>query len=105
MSERAEDNHPLVKFDTMQLALYSYDDRVRSTVAITEAVSAWFDRTLQRDFALHGNTIAYWSILDRESDDPEFSLPDPEFVFGISGQLRRIWERSLIPTEIHWNSA
>jgi hypothetical protein len=98
------DNRPLVKFDTMQLALYSYDARVRSTVAISEAVSEWFDRTLHRDFALHGNTVAYWARLERESDDPEFSLPDPEFVFGISGQLRRIWDRSLIPIEIHWNS-
>lgn len=99
-----QDNHLLVKFDTMQLALYSYDARVRSTVAISEAVSEWFDRTLHRDFALHGNTVAYWARLERESDDPEFRLPDPEFVFGISGQLRRIWDRSLIPIEIHWNS-
>jgi hypothetical protein len=98
-----QDNHPLVKFDTMQLALYSYDARVRSTVAISEAVSEWFDRTLARDFALHGNTIAYWARLERESDDPEFSLPDPEFVFRISGQLRQIWDRSLVPIEIYWN--
>jgi hypothetical protein len=99
-----QDIHPLVKFDTMQLALYSYDGRVRSAITISADVSEWFDRTLQRDFALHGNTIAYWARLDRESDDPEFSLPDPDFVFGISGQLRRIWDRSLIPIEIHWNS-
>ncbi len=98
-----QDIHPFVKFDTMQLALYSYDDRVRSTVTISADVSEWFDRTLQRDFALHGNTLAYWAALERESDDPEFNFPDPEFVFGISGQLRRIWERSLVPIEIHWN--
>ncbi len=98
-----QDIHPLVKFDTMQIALYSYDASVRSTVAISESVSEWFDRTLGRDFALHGNTIAYWARLERESDDPEFSLPDPEFVFRISGQLRQIWDRSLVPIEIYWN--
>jgi hypothetical protein len=97
------------KFDTMQLALFSYDDSVRYSLfsygkrtQLDEKLSEWFDRTLRRDFSLHGNTIAhYWAELDRESDDPELSLTDPEFVCPISGQLRRIWEASLIPIDLH----
>lgn len=64
--------------------------------------SEWFERTLRRDFALHGNTVAYWAALEREHDDPELALLDPEFVFRISGLLRRIWEGSLLPSELHW---
>jgi hypothetical protein len=98
----------LVKFDTMQLALFSYEDLVRLSnvnwTQINESLSEWFDLRLRRDFALHGNTIAYWAALDRESNDPELSSTDPEFVFPMSGQLRRIWDDSLIPIDIYWDS-
>jgi hypothetical protein len=104
--------NPVVKFDTMQLALFSYDDGLRYSqysegqrTQLDEARATWFDRTLRRDFALHGNTIADWATLDRDREDPEFSLTDPEFVFAISGQLRRIWEDSLIPIDIHWQTS
>jgi hypothetical protein len=103
---------PAVKFDTMQLALFSYDDGVRYSqysegqrTQLDETRAVWFDRTLRRDFALHGNTIADGARLDREHDDPEFSLTNPEFVTPISGQLRRIWEDSLIPINIHWQTS
>jgi hypothetical protein len=90
---------PIVKFDTMQLALFSYDYySERDTVH-----SGWFDRTLRRDFVLHGHTVAYWAALERASDDPELSLSNPEFVFKNSGLLRRIWEDSLIPIDLHWH--
>jgi hypothetical protein len=90
---------PVVKFDTMQLALCSYDARPQLDTTHSE----WFDRTLRRDFALHGHTVAYWAMLERASDDPEFGLSDPEFVFKISGLLRRIWEDSLMPIDLHWH--
>jgi hypothetical protein len=100
-----------VKFDAMQLALFSYDDYLRYSLfsarkqtQLDKTLSEWFDRTLRRDFALHGHTIAYWAILDRESNDPELSITDPQFVFAISGQLRRIWDDSLIPIDIHWDA-
>jgi hypothetical protein len=99
-----------VKFDTMQLALFSYDDYLRYSLfsdrkrtPFDKTLSEWFDLTLSRNFALHGNTIAYWATLDRESDDPELSLTDPQFVFAISGQLRRIWDDSLITIDIYWD--
>lgn len=101
----------IIKFDTMQLALFSYDDYLRNSVfydrkqtQLDKTLSKWFDLTLSRDFALHGNTIAYWAALDRESNDPELSLADPQFVFPISGQLRRIWDDSLIPIDIYWDA-
>lgn len=56
-----------------------------------------------RDFALHGNTVAYWAALEREADDPELAVPDPEFVFRISGLLRRVWEDSLVPIHLDWS--
>jgi hypothetical protein len=94
-----QESDPIVKFDTMQLALYSYDECRR----LDEDLSSWFERTLRRDFALHGNTVAYWAALERENDDPELSLPEPEFVFRISGLLRRIWEDSLVAIDIDWS--
>jgi hypothetical protein len=93
-----QEGDPLVRFDTMQLALFSYDQRRRLDVAL----SGWFERTLRRDFALHGHTVAYWAALDREDDDPELALPEPEFVFRISGLLRRVWEDSLVPIDLDW---
>lgn len=50
-----QESDPLVRFDTMQLALYSYDERRPQEADL----SSWFERTLRRDFALHGNTVAY----------------------------------------------
>jgi hypothetical protein len=102
---------PNIKFSTMQLALFSYDDRLRylpfskgDRTQVDNNLAEWFDRTLRRDFALHGNTIAhYWAELDRDRNDPEFKLIDPEFICAISGQLRRIWEDSLIPIDLYWN--
>jgi hypothetical protein len=85
----------LVRFDAMQLALFSYDERDDNA-----PLSGWFERTLCRDFALHGNTVAYWAALERERDDPELTKPEPEFVFRISGLLRRVWESSLVPIDI-----
>jgi hypothetical protein len=95
----------------MQLALFSYDDYLRYSlfsdrkrIQLDKTLSEWFDLTLSRNFALHGNTIAYWATLDRESNDPELSITDPQFVFAISGKLRRIWDNSLIPINIHWDA-
>ena len=100
-----------IKFDTMQLALFSYDDYLRSSIfyarkwtQLDKTLAKWFERTLRCDFALHGNTIAYWATLDRGGADPELSITDPQFVFAISGQLRRIWEDSLIPIDIYWDA-
>ncbi|WP_146138247.1 hypothetical protein [Chamaesiphon polymorphus] len=100
-----------VKFDIMQLALFSYDDYLRYSIfsdrkptQLDNTLSKWFDCTLRCDFALHGNTIAYWATLDRESNDPEFSLTDPQFVFAISGKLRRIWNDSQIPIDVYWDA-
>lgn len=90
------ESDPLVKFDTMQLALFSYDERERFDAVL----SGWFERSLRRDFALHGNTVAYWAALEREADDPELALPEPEVAFRISGLLRRVWENSLVPIDI-----
>ncbi|NJR32293.1 MAG: hypothetical protein HC778_04880 [Chamaesiphon sp. CSU_1_12] len=85
----------------MRYSLSSYGKQTQ----LDETLSEWFDRTLRRDFALHGNTIAhYWAALDRESNDPELSLIDPEFVCPISGQLRRIWDDSLISIDIYWDA-
>ncbi len=59
--------------------------------------------TLDAEFDLMSNSgMQDWPL---EVSDPEFSLPDPEFVFRISGQLRQIWDRSLVPIEIYWNYA
>ena len=101
-----------IKFDTMQLALFSYDDYLRYSrfsdrkrTQLDRTLAEWFDRRLRSDFAFHGNTIAhYWAALEREIDDPELSVSDPEFVCAISGQLRRIWEDSLIPIDIYWDA-
>lgn len=88
---------PLVLFDTMQLALASFED-----AADDEVASRWFDRTLCRDFPLHGHTVAYWAALDREQDDPGLRSSDPEAVFAISRLLRDVWERSLLPIDVAW---
>lgn len=85
----------LVRFDVMQLALFSYDEQPEKSTC-----SEWFKKTLRRDFAIHGHTVSYWAALDREADDPELHRTDPEFVFGISSLLREIWEASLVPVEV-----
>ncbi len=90
-----EATDPLVRFDVMQLALYSYDEQAEKS-----ASSEWFRKTLRRDFAIHGHTVAYWAALDREADDLELHRNDPEFAFGISGLLREVWETSLVRVEI-----
>ena len=91
---------PLVRFDVMQLALFSRDSQLRRGAGDTMA--AWFERTLHRDFALHGHTVAYWAALDRPSDDPELQLADPEFVFAISARMRRAWDASIIAIDVEW---
>lgn len=93
-----QESDPIVRFDTMQLALYSYDQRR----PLEADRSIWFERTLRRDFALHGNTVAYWAALQREADDPELAASEPGFVFRISGLLRRVWEHSLVPIRLDW---
>lgn len=90
-----EVSDPLVRFDVMQLALFSYDELPEK-----HTWSEWFRTRLRRDFALHGHTIAYWATLDREADDPELRRSDPESVFTISGLLREIWEASLSPVDV-----
>lgn len=89
---------PFVMFDVMRLALFSYDEDRQ----LDEVHSGWFEQALRRDFALHGHTVAYWAALDRPSDDPELTHPDPEFVFTISGLLRRVWDAALIPIDLDW---
>lgn len=89
---------PSVRFDTMQLALDSYNDRAQWDPGL----SGWFDRTLRQDFALHGHTIIQWAALRYEKDHPELSSPEPEFVYKCSGMLRRIWEESLMPIDLQW---
>jgi hypothetical protein len=89
---------PIVRFDTMQLALDSYNDRLQWD----PVRSAWFDRTLRQDFALHGHTVIQWAALRYEKDHPELFSPNPEFVCKCSGMLRLIWEESLIPIELQW---
>jgi hypothetical protein len=84
----------LVRFDVMQLALFSLEYHPD-----TDGWSRWFERTLRRDFALHGHTIAYWAALELEADDPELGRDDPETVFPISRLLREVWEDSLVPVE------
>lgn len=93
-----QESDPIVRFDTMRLALFSYDERPRLDVAL----SRWFEHTLRRDFALHGHTVEYWAALEREHDDPELALPEPDLVFRISGLLRRVWEDSLVPIDLCW---
>lgn len=90
-----EVDDPDVRFDVMQLALFSYDERPES-----RSLSDWFQRTLRRDFALHGHTVADWAALEREPEDPELQRSDPEFVFRISGMLRGVWEDSLSPVVV-----
>lgn len=86
---------PVVRFDVMQLALFSYDEQPEKSSSLE-----WFRTTLHRDFALHGHTVAYWAALDLEADDPELQRADPELVFSISSLLREIWEASLFPVEL-----
>ncbi len=71
-----------VRFDTMALLLYCFDERARE--AREPRLEAWFDHTLRRDFALHGQLVRYWSWLDRPVLDDENS-------WAISPQLRRIF--------------
>lgn len=93
---------PGVRFDTMALALTSFDDKVRSDDEFDPDLTRWFEQTLRRDFALHGHTVGRWAMLDRDRDDSEFQLTYPEFVFRISGMMRRIWEESLVPIDVKW---
>jgi hypothetical protein len=85
----------LVRFDTMQLALFSLDHHPD-----LDGWSPWFRETLRRDFALHGHTVAYWAALDREADDPELRCDEPEYVFPISSLMRDVWEDSLVPVPV-----
>ncbi|WP_394843190.1 hypothetical protein LZC95_39835 [Pendulispora brunnea] len=89
-----ENTDPVVRFDTMQLALYSLEH-----CADKNRWASWFYTRLRRDFALHGHTIAYWACLQRDAADPEFRRRDPEFVFPISGLLRTVWEESLVAVD------
>ncbi len=86
---------PAVRFDTMAIALVAYDE-ARDPLAW----APWFERTLRRDFALHGHSVAYWAALDRDARDPELRRQSSESVFRISGKLREIWESSLVPIEL-----
>lgn len=88
---------PDLRFDVMQLALYSLDalhDRGRW--------SPWFIRTLGRDFALHGHTVAQWAALDREPEDAELRDIDPQQVYAISAMLRDVWDGALVPVPSTW---
>lgn len=95
-------NDPAIRFDTMALALISFDLSVGYHDEFDPDLSRWFDQTLRRDFALHGHTVGRWAKLDRDRDDSEFQLTYPEFVFRISGMMRRIWEESLVPIDVKW---
>ena len=89
-----EQSNPLVRFDTMAIALVAYDEAREPS-----AWSSWFNEALRRDFALHGHLVAYWAALEREADDPE--LERREHVFRISKPLREIWESSLVPIDLY----
>jgi hypothetical protein len=61
-----------VKFDAMQLALFSFDECSRRD----KGTSDWFDLELSR--------------------------AEPNLAFRISGLLRRIREESLVPIAVDW---
>ena len=75
---------PGVRFDVMQLLLFSYEHHPK-----TPALDAWFDQALRRDFALHGHTILYWACLDSNID-----------VFEFTSWMRQIWWQSLVPAAL-----
>lgn len=92
-----DSTEPAVRFATMALVLHSYeylDDK--------SPWFAWVDRTLRRDFAIHGHTFETWAALDADSDAPDLCSHAHERVFASSLQLRRIWDETLVPIVLTW---
>jgi hypothetical protein len=80
---------PIIKFDVMALALASFDGTPDLSIW-----SDWFERTLIRDFAIHGHTVAYWCVLEQVTET--FLQPDPEFCFTITPLMRKVWTKSQV---------
>ncbi len=86
-----------VRFATMALVLHSYEYLDDKTPWFD-----WIDRTLRRDFAIHGHTFETWAALDADSDAPDLRNISQERVFASSLQLRRIWDETLVPFAVTW---
>ncbi len=76
-----------VRFDTMALALFCFDERTRQGTA--GDASRWFEKRLHDDIAEHGHLVAYWALLHARPLVPDES-------FAISALLRRIFWEALV---------
>jgi hypothetical protein len=93
--ERASDD--LARFDAIALALFVYDDRLRSRGAPSPELEGF----LRRDFPIHGHTIEYWCLMDMLTVSGELSLePSAEDGFAITPAMRRLWTESVYPLQL-----
>ncbi|MEI8256685.1 MAG: hypothetical protein WCJ30_13505, partial [Deltaproteobacteria bacterium] len=76
------------RFAVMALLVASMNERARRR---DKAGWVRVRRLLTRDFAIHGHTVRYWSVLDATT---------PVEQQAISSRMRSVWRRSLVPLDL-----
>jgi hypothetical protein len=88
-----ETNHDeAVRFDAMSFVLHS-----SPTSHDPDLTLPWIERTLTRDFALHGHTVSYWAwwnALDHEDESERDGRA------AVSPSMRRVFAAATIPLRV-----